>query len=92
LTPNQRGTVLFQLRGSGWRFERGHTAKLEVLGNDAPYERVSNGTFSVAVSGLTIELPVRERPGTVPGVGRPVLAPPLAPFAARRLRTTIGRG
>ena len=84
LTPNQRGTVLFQLRGSGWRFERGHTAKLELLGNDDPYLRASNGTFSVAVSRLTVELPVRERPGTVPGVGAPVLAPPLAPFGARR--------
>jgi predicted acyl esterase len=92
LTPNQTGTVLFQLRGSGWRFERGHAAKLELLGNDDPYERASNGTFSVAVSGLTLELPVRERPGTVPGVGRPVLAPPLAPFATRRSRTAIGRG
>jgi predicted acyl esterase len=92
LTPNQRGTVLFQLRGTGWRFERGHVAKLELLGNDDPYERASNGAFSVAVSSLTVELPVRERPGTVPGVGRPVLAPPLAPFATRRSRPAIGRG
>jgi predicted acyl esterase len=91
LTPNQRGTVLFQLRGSGWRFERGHTAKLELLGNDDPYERASNGTFSVAVSGLTVELPVRERPGTVPGVGGTMLAPPLAPFGTRR-SSAVGRG
>ena len=92
LTPNQRGTVLFQLRGSGWRFERGHTAKLELLGNDDPYERASNGTFSVAVSGLTVELPVSERPGTVPGVGGTMLAPPLAPFGTRRSSSAIGRG
>ncbi len=84
LTTDQRGTVYFQLRGSGWRFERGHTAKLELLGNDAPYQRASNGSFSVVVSGLTIELPVRELPGTVPGVSIPVLARPLAPFRARR--------
>ncbi|HEV7461690.1 MAG TPA: CocE/NonD family hydrolase [Solirubrobacteraceae bacterium] len=92
LTPNQTGTLLFQLRGTGWRFERGHTAKLELLGNDDPYERASNGTFSVVVSGLTVELPARERPGTVPGVFRPLLAPPLAPFATRRSGTTVGRG
>jgi hypothetical protein len=84
--------VLFQLRGSGWRFERGHTAKLELLGNDDPYERASNGTFSVAVSALTVELPVRERPGTVHGVGGTMLAPPLAPFGTRRSSSAIGRG
>ena len=94
LTPDQRGAVLFQLRGSGWRFERGHVAKLEVLGNDDPYLRPSNGTFSVGVSRLTIELPVRERPGTVPGVVAPALAPPLRPFVARapRLPHGVGRG
>ena len=94
LTPDQRGAVLFQLRGSGWRFERGHVAKLEVLGNDDPYLRPSNGTFSVGVSRLTIELPVRERPGTVPGVVAPALAPPLRPFVARAPRPPhgVGRG
>ena len=41
---------------------------------------------------LVREYPVRERPGTVPGVVRVLLAPPLAPFAAPRSGTAIGRG
>ena len=32
LRDNQRGNLLFQLFGNGWRFARGHVAKLELLG------------------------------------------------------------
>ena len=31
------------LHPAAWRFARGHTAELELLGNDAPYARPSNG-------------------------------------------------
>jgi hypothetical protein len=31
--------------------------KLQLLGRDAPYYRASNGTFTVAVSNLTVSLP-----------------------------------
>jgi fermentation-respiration switch protein FrsA (DUF1100 family) len=63
LTDNQTGEATFQLYGNGWRFERGHTAKLELLGRDAPYLRASNTPFSVAVSDLALELPTRDKPG-----------------------------
>lgn len=59
--PN--GTQSFQLHPGAWRFAAGHVPKLELLGQDAPYARPSNGTFSVTVSGLTLRLPVHERPG-----------------------------
>jgi fermentation-respiration switch protein FrsA (DUF1100 family) len=58
LTNNQTGQIVFQLHGNGYAFAPGHTAKLELLGSDAPYLRASNDlAFSVQVSGLTISLP-----------------------------------
>jgi fermentation-respiration switch protein FrsA (DUF1100 family) len=86
LLDNQEGVVTFQLNGNGWRFERGHTAKLELLGRDAPYLRASNTPFSVDVRDLTLELPARERPGTgmvvEPVIGR-------APTARKSLTISI---
>ena len=71
LLDNQSGKITFQLNGNGYRFEKGHVPRLELLGRDAPYYRASNGSFSVAVSKLQVVLPVAERPGSVPGVVSP---------------------
>jgi X-Pro dipeptidyl-peptidase (S15 family)/X-Pro dipeptidyl-peptidase C-terminal non-catalytic domain len=58
LTENQSGPVTFQLHGNGYEFAAGHTAKLVLLGSDAPYLRASNDlAFSVQVSQLTVSLP-----------------------------------
>jgi hypothetical protein len=74
-TPVRR---VFQLHPNGWRFEPGHVAKLELLPNDAPYGRASNGQQDVTVSNLELRLPVRERPGVGDGfVGAP--APKVVP-------------
>ena len=54
-------TVRFGLDGNGWRFARGHTVKVELLGRDAPTYRASNGAFSVALSRVRVALPTRER-------------------------------
>ena len=59
LRDNQRGALLFQLFGNGWRFARGHTAKLELLGRDPNYLRTSNFKFSVKISRLHVTLPGR---------------------------------
>ena len=59
LSDNQRGKLLFQLFGNGWRFARGHTAKLELLGNDPNYLRTSNFRFAVTFSRMRIDLPGR---------------------------------
>jgi hypothetical protein len=56
----QNGRQTFQLHPGAWRFAAGHVAKLELLGQDAPYARPSNGAFTVTVSDLKLELPVRE--------------------------------
>lgn len=61
VTNNQKGRITFQLHGGGWRFRRGHTVQLELLGQDPNYLRKSNGRFSLRVSRLTATLPTRER-------------------------------
>jgi ABC-2 type transport system ATP-binding protein len=53
------GTQHFQLHANGWRFAAGHVPKLELLGADAPYTRVSNGAFQITVSTLELTLPTR---------------------------------
>lgn len=74
LTKSQKGTIVFQLHGAGWKFAKGHTAKLELLGRDKPYYRASNGTFSVKVSNAQVELPVREKPSKARGISKLTLA------------------
>jgi pimeloyl-ACP methyl ester carboxylesterase len=61
LEDNQKGGIVFQLFGNGWRFAAGHTAKLELLGSDPTTFRASNFTFSVKVAQLRVDLPTRER-------------------------------
>jgi fermentation-respiration switch protein FrsA (DUF1100 family) len=58
LTNDQSGQITFQLHGNGYTFAPGHTVKLVLLGNDAPYLRPSNdAAFTVQVSNLTVSLP-----------------------------------
>jgi pimeloyl-ACP methyl ester carboxylesterase len=57
LEDDKKGKIVFQLFGNGWRFERGHTARLELVGSDPTYLRTSNFEFSVKVSDLTVSLP-----------------------------------
>jgi fermentation-respiration switch protein FrsA (DUF1100 family) len=71
LLPDQRGAITFQLNGNGYRFAPGHRVRLELVGRDDPYLRASNGTFTVTVTGLRVELPVRERPSRARGILRP---------------------
>jgi pimeloyl-ACP methyl ester carboxylesterase len=61
LADDQRGRIVFQLFGNGWRFRRGHVAKLELLGADAGFLRTSNNAFSVRVSRLSVVLPTRDQ-------------------------------
>jgi hypothetical protein len=57
------GTQTFQLYPAAWRFANGHIPKLELLGQDTPYARLSNGVFSISISNLKLQLPVHEGPG-----------------------------
>jgi hypothetical protein len=53
------GRNRWELHPNGWRFRRDHMAELELLGQDAPYARPSNGTFEVVVERLRVTLPTR---------------------------------
>jgi dienelactone hydrolase len=75
LLDNQSGEITFQLHGNGYYFAPDHTAKLELLGSDAPYYRASNGLFSVGISDVSIKLPVAEGPGTTPEIVAPTGSP-----------------
>jgi fermentation-respiration switch protein FrsA (DUF1100 family) len=61
--PDAEGRQVFQLHANGWRFADGHVPKLELLPNDAPYSRPSNGQGPVTISNLDLRLPVRESIG-----------------------------
>lgn len=61
LRDNQKGKIVFQLFGNGWKFARGHAAKLELLGSDSSFLRASNFSFSVRLSKLTVSLPTAAR-------------------------------
>jgi hypothetical protein len=53
---------VFQLHPNGWRFEPGHTVKLELLTADTPYSRPSNAGLPVLASDLELRLPTVEDP------------------------------
>ncbi|MFL5894939.1 MAG: CocE/NonD family hydrolase [Thermoleophilaceae bacterium] len=99
LTDNQTGkAVVFQLHGNGWHFAPGHIAKLELLGNDAPYLRASNTQFSVQVSNVVVELPTLEGPASTaalsPGSSGQTVQPLLGQgkvLSAKSLRRTTPR-
>jgi hypothetical protein len=64
--PTGAARQVFQLHPNGWEFGAGHVPKLELLGRDDPYARPSNGSgFEIEIERLTLELPVRDRPGGV---------------------------
>jgi hypothetical protein len=64
--PTAEAQQVFQLHPNGWRFEEGHIPKLELLPDDEPYGRVSNGQGTVTVADLELRLPVVEQPGVGP--------------------------
>jgi fermentation-respiration switch protein FrsA (DUF1100 family) len=81
LLDNQNASIVFQLHGNGWRFAAGHRPKLELLGRDPAYARPSNGSFSIQVSNVQVELPTLDKPGAA---GGQVVAP-----GARRIKLSV---
>jgi hypothetical protein len=69
---NPDGVQVFQLHPGAWHFAAGHIPKLELLGQDSPYARTSNGQFQIQIADLQLRLPVHESPGSVAGVGSPL--------------------
>jgi pimeloyl-ACP methyl ester carboxylesterase len=62
LTPNQKGRIVFQLQGNGYRFAKGSTVKLELRGRTPNLYRPSNGSFRVDLSDVALEIPTRDKP------------------------------
>ncbi len=61
LDGNQRGKIVFELNGNGWRFEQGHIPKFELLGRDSPTYRPSNNEdFNVTIDSVRLKLPTVE--------------------------------
>jgi hypothetical protein len=58
---------VFQLHPDAYTFAAGHTAKLELLPNDTPYGRTSNGQLPVTISNLELRLPTLEAPADLGG-------------------------
>jgi hypothetical protein len=53
--------VRFQLAPQGYRFPKGHTIRVEVAANDAPYFQASNVPAVVQVEKLVLVMPARVR-------------------------------
>ncbi len=53
------GPNAWWLHPGAWRFAKGNSAVLELVGADAPYARPSNGWFRIEVSSLQVRLPAR---------------------------------
>jgi dienelactone hydrolase len=79
--PSGSGQAVFQLHPNGWRFEEGHSPKLELLGSDSPYGRLSDFDFSLGVSNLELRLPTAEGPNStdIEAPLTPVLPPGAIP-------------
>jgi predicted acyl esterase len=72
LRPGAGGRATFQLHPQGYRFTGGDTVKLELLPADPPYSRPSNLQGTITVSNLSLRLPVREEPGALGGLVKPI--------------------
>ena len=59
LRPRGEERERWYLHPAAWSFEPGHDAVLELLGNDAPYARPSNGSFEIELGALRVTLPIR---------------------------------
>jgi predicted acyl esterase len=49
----------FQIAPTGYRFRAGHSVKLEVTGNDAPYRQPSNVPAVIGIDAVELTLPAR---------------------------------
>ena len=64
----------FQIAPNGYRFPAGHTVKLELTANDAPYYQQSNVPAVVRVDAVNLTLPLFEPPAA-PAAGAQSVAP-----------------
>jgi hypothetical protein len=66
------GTVTYELHGNGWRFPAGHRIRIEIAQDDDPYAKASTTPSSAILSGVRLDIPVREPSYPVPTVASPL--------------------
>lgn len=80
IDPNApNGPQTIPLHPAAWHFAAGHVPTLELLGQDTPYARPSNGVFAISVSNLQLRLPIHETSAPTAGTAP---AHPSAPSTA----------
>ncbi|MGH7822268.1 MAG: CocE/NonD family hydrolase C-terminal non-catalytic domain-containing protein, partial [Candidatus Binatia bacterium] len=57
--PGESLAARFQIAANGYRFPAGHTLKIEVTANDAPYYQRSNVPAAVRIESIAVTLPAR---------------------------------
>lgn len=58
-TAGSANQVTFQIMANTWQFQPGHSLRLEVTGNDAPFYQTSNVPAVTTISSVALSLPVR---------------------------------
>jgi hypothetical protein len=76
------GTVTYQLHGNGWRFRPGHIVRVEIAQDDDPYIKASTVPSTTTITGVTLQIPVRETFDLYPrpGGGSPLRVPLVPEF------------
>jgi hypothetical protein len=74
---NINETTIYDLDGQGWRFPQGHRIRIELTQDDDPYIKRSAQPSSLTLSGVTLDIPVREASVTLEGA-----VPPRAGYGA----------
>ncbi|HEX8053260.1 MAG TPA: CocE/NonD family hydrolase C-terminal non-catalytic domain-containing protein, partial [Thermoleophilaceae bacterium] len=84
------GTTVLPIQGNGWRFPAGHRIRIELTQNDAPYMRQSNRPSALLISGMKLEVPVREASATM-GAEAAGSEPPGVDLSSPRLASDTSR-
>lgn len=75
-------TTTLDLNAAGWRFAKGHKIRIELAQDDDPYIKSSVQPGTLALSGVTLSVPVREASATLAGGPAPAAGPVPAAGAA----------
>ena len=70
LKKKQKGKITFQLFGNEYKFAKGHTIELELVGHDSPVFLRDTG-FKVKLSTVSADVPTREKPNLKRGIVKP---------------------
>jgi hypothetical protein len=61
------GPLVYRLHGNGWRFPAGHRIRIEIAQDDDPFLRASSVASTADLTGVTLQIPVREQLAALTG-------------------------